>query len=191
MVDHPINALTFPRVSSERQPPASPSSVWSSRSQARTLTFPPSRAPSSLLHIPSVTSSTNATSTFKVTVHRRRVHSRTSFPNANRALDRLHSSSSVDASISSASASSEVPRIAPKGENMRIKKDKKGLKNDQSGHDPQSATSFCSKIKSPRAIGPSMIPRWSFVGHSNKGRGRAISQVYKPGEILFGFVCTC
>ena len=97
-IDHPINAIALTRspsipllFSSGR---SNPPTAWTSQPQPDSLAFPSPQLP--LTHTPS-TSSTTSTSTYKVTLHRRRIHSRTSFPEANRALDHLHSSSPIAA----------------------------------------------------------------------------------------------
>lgn len=103
-LEHPINAIaldrrpSIPLLSSNQ---ANPPTAWLSQ-QAGSVAFPPQHVP--LVHVPSVTSNSSA-STYKVTVHRRRIHSRTSFPEANRALDHLHSSSPM--------APTSTPSVSP------------------------------------------------------------------------------
>lgn len=184
-LDHPINALAFPRQSSDSQAPlvANPPSAWTPKSQARTLVFPPLHVPPALMHAPSVTSTTTASS-YKVTVHRRRVHSRTSFPDANRALDHLHSTSSIDTPSTSSSPSPEPPKRARVAHSVETATETKYTKERPIQEVDSISRRSGHQVQRPAKMGatPSMIPRWSSVGHSDKGRNRVISQIYQPGK---------
>lgn len=114
--EHPINAISLlrspsiPLLSSSSTQSTGPS-AWPPPLQTPSLAFPSSQHP--LVHTHS-TSSTTSTSTYKVTVYRRRIHSRTSFPEANRALDHLHSSSPMaTSSTPNSSPRSSVDRSEP------------------------------------------------------------------------------
>jgi hypothetical protein len=117
--EHPINALALNRSPSipllSTADRSAPATAWPLNLPVNDVAFPSSFVPVTLSHAPSVSSATSA-STYKVTVHRRRIHSRTSFPEANRALDHLHSSSPGIASSTpsvSPRSSSDLPEVMP------------------------------------------------------------------------------
>jgi len=152
--EHPINAVALNRspgvspfsTKSRSNPPIS----WPSHLPLINVTLPSTHVPGSLLHTRSV-SSTSA-STYKVTVHRRRIHSRTSFPDANRAFDHLHSSSPITA-FSSPSASprssSDVPEITPC----------KAIQVE-----PSTVSNMREQSRAPHRVEPSSYPGRSLSG---------------------------
>jgi hypothetical protein len=123
--EHPINAIKDEEVRTVSNFPLSesilsPNTTKSLDGALPSLARPPQRS-STLTRAPSTTSTTSA-SNYKVTVYRRRVHSRISFPDANRALELLHgtSSNSMSSSIEgSPDASPARPSLPSEVDSLR------------------------------------------------------------------------
>lgn len=116
-IDHPINAFSLSRSKSEHLPGAAPPPSWGVCNRTSAVGFPPFPASGSLQQ-PSLRSNTvKSQKNYRVTVHRRRVHSRTDFPDANKALEHLHSSSCATTthSVDSPRETPDVPDISIPG----------------------------------------------------------------------------
>jgi len=168
--EHPINAVALNRSPSipllSTADRSAPPTAWPSNLPVNDVAFPLPLVPVTLSHVPSVSSATSA-STYKVTVHRRRIHSRTSFPEANRALDHLHSSSpGITSSTPSVSprSSSELPEVKPSEltrKTIAVKPSAIPKMHSQTrgSHGPDSSSYLRQSLNGRKEPPPSMLPR--------------------------------
>ncbi|KAG8771915.1 hypothetical protein FRC15_003084 [Serendipita sp. 397] len=110
-IEHPIQAISSGANESEPLPQErGHASLPRARAQSLGFhSFLPIPKPTS---VPAVPSTISLASQYRVTVHRRRVHSRTSFPDANRALDHLNMTESEISCRDSPGAALKVPDIS-------------------------------------------------------------------------------
>ncbi|KAG8835070.1 hypothetical protein FRC17_005423 [Serendipita sp. 399] len=118
-IEHPIQVISSKDKDSETLPQER---AYTSlpRGRAQSLGFHsllPNAKPSI---VPSMPSTISLTSNYRVTVHRRRVHSRTSFPEANRALDQLNSTELEPSGRGSPRVALEVPDISLSGSAIHL-----------------------------------------------------------------------
>jgi hypothetical protein len=170
--EHPINAVVLTRPTSNPLlsaiDRAAPPTAWPSNFPVNAVGFPSTLAPVNLTHAPSISSATSS-STYKVTVHRRRIHSRTSFPEANRALDHLHSSSPVTATNTpsiSPRSSSGLPDVTPAEftpRNVHAKPSAIPKIRDQTriSRGPDSPSRLKQSLDGRKDPPPSLLPRRS------------------------------
>ncbi|PVF97121.1 hypothetical protein CPB86DRAFT_786301 [Serendipita vermifera] len=184
-IEHPIDAIKDDEIKSVlyAQPSEgilSPNMKASLDNTLPTLTRPLQRS-STLTRAASIVSTTS-TSAYKVTIHRRRVHSRISFPDANRALELLHAtpSNSMSSSIEeSPCASTAGPNLPSDGDSPHVLRDARPLERMASAPLPSllAANEALMLHKDPRHV------RQMEASNSVRKQASSISQI-RPVSIL-------